>query len=366
MVKLFLGRYALRLMLIGVWLLLAIVALAILRWEYFSKPENSITVFTWGGLIDPHYIKQFEQQTGIKVTISYYSTNEELLVTMKATNGRGYDLIVPSDYAVNILRKQGILKKIDKSKLTFLNSLDPLLLGRDFDQTNDYSLPYAWEIFGFGIDKDYFSSIQFDKFSWKTVFCTPLGFKITMVNDPIEAALFGYYYLYGTEPQNIPIIKEQRDKIEKALLCQKKWVEAYTDFRADYFLITRNCPLVVTSSSYILRSMREYPYIDFVIPQDGSFITIENMAIPIASSKESLVYKFLNFLYSLRAFKHHYGLYAFLPALKPDFAQEMGLDKGSFKLLEQFHQASSRFSFFRPIMPEVALQRLWVGVKSNI
>ena len=106
--------------------------------------------------MDPGVIADFEKETGIKVNLNYYSSNEELIVKLKATKGEGYDLIIPSDYAVKSLSKKNSSKTIDRSKSAFWNEINPALIGHFFDPENQFSIPFEWEIYGFGIDKEYF------------------------------------------------------------------------------------------------------------------------------------------------------------------------------------------------------------------
>jgi spermidine/putrescine transport system substrate-binding protein len=225
--------------------------------------------------------------------MSYYSSNEELIVKMKATRGRGYDLIIPSDYAVKILIEDELLQPIDQDKLLFWKEINQNLLGHHFDQANTYSIPFEWEVFGFGIDKDFFSTRSLDP-SWKLIFDKKsIDYRIAMTNDPIEALLFGAFYLFEkTDPLSLPQIQE----VKNLLTDQKQWVEAYASFRGDYFLATRNCPVVVASSSYIWKTMRQFPFVSFVTPKEGTFICIENLALPATTEKKLSMFFFLSAL----------------------------------------------------------------------
>lgn len=324
----------------------------------FRSPQKTINIFSWGDIFDPAYINLFERQTGIKVNISYYATNEELLTKLTATRGVGYDLIVPSDYAVGALRSSGLLKQLDKNKMSFYEHLNPLLLGLPFDPDNQYSVPFEWELFGIGINKDYFGD-NIPQPSWSLIFDTAaMPYRIAMVNDPIEAILFAAHYLYGQKAHTIEQLNTQEiQEIKQLLIEQKKRVEAYVDFRPDYFLVTKNCPVVVASSSYILRSMREYSYIDFIMPVEGTFITIENFAIPAVSDKEDLVYQFMNFFFEPESCLHHFNLFAFFPArldVIPPLTT-ISISPDMFKKL----------SFFKPVVSEQQKNDLWVEVKSS-
>ena len=68
-----------------VWVCLIFSALYWPKWKIFKYDENTINVFVWGDIFDPAVIADFEKETGIKLNLSYYSSNEELIVKLKAT-----------------------------------------------------------------------------------------------------------------------------------------------------------------------------------------------------------------------------------------------------------------------------------------
>ena len=342
------------------WLIFIFTGLYWPKFKILHYEKNSITVFTWGDILEPTVIEQFEKDTGIKVYLNYYSSNEELLVKLKATRGEGYDLIVPSDYAVKFLIEDGLLKTIDKSQLDFWKDLNPLLLGHFYDPENSYSIPFEWELFGLGIDKKYFETHPFLP-SWKLVFDRNLiDYKIAMVNDPIGALQMAAFYLYGPIKSLTP---EQTPQVVKLLMQQKEWVEAYANFRSDYFLATKNCPVVVASSSYIWKTMRMFPFVRFVLPKEGSFITIENLCIPAVSDKEKLVYQFINYLYRPQSVATHYHTFGFFPSTLHAL-DLLNLDPEAKKLILSSAEDFKKFYFTEILLPQQQIRDIWVEVKS--
>lgn len=331
------------------------------KWTFIPLEEKSISIFAWGDIFDPAVVAKFEKETGIKVHLNYYSSNEELLVKLKATGGFGYDLLVPSDYAVGLLIKEDLLKPLDRSQLNFWDHLNPVLLNHFFDPANQYSIPFEWELFGFGIDKEFFKHRPLMP-SWKMLFDkNVIDYKIAMINDPIEAVLFASFYLYGPMKS---LSVEQIKEVENLLIEQRQWVLAYADFRADYFLATKNCPVVVASSSYIWRSKKLFPHIDFVIPEEGTFLTIENLAIPKLSTKEALIYQFINFLYRPESVAEHCETYGFFPATL-NALQFLDMDDKAKEYLYIPRETFQKFYFFQNIMPEVTVRNIWVEVKTK-
>jgi spermidine/putrescine transport system substrate-binding protein len=347
----------------GIILLWSALIFSLLYWpklKILHYEKDQITIFTWGDILEPTIIQDFEKETGIKVYLNYYSSNEELLVKLKATHGEGYDLVIPTDYAVKMLSEEGLLKPLDKAQFDFYPFLNPLLLKHPFDPNNTYSIPFGWEIFGLGIDSDYFAHHPFLP-SWKMIFDPSfIDYKISMINDPIDAIHLTSFYLYG--PLHT-LTQEQTTGIVDLLMQQKQWVEAYANFRGDYFLATKNCPVVVASSSYIWKTMRIFPFVRFVIPEEGSFVSIENLCIPKASTKDPLVYRFINYLYRPKSIATHYRTFGFFPA-STQALDNLNLDPEAEKMIRSTTEDFQKFHFIEKLLPQQQTRDIWVEVKS--
>lgn len=322
-----------------------------------SKPKaQTLNILAWSDIFDDASVRAFEKKTGIQVRFSYFDTNEDLLVKLQATGGKGHDLIVASDYAIKTLREDGLLKPLDHSKIDFMKRLHPKLLNHDFDPKNRYSLPFQWEVYGLSYDKEYFSNGI--ESSWNQIFQAQ-NHRVGMVNDPIEAINIATFHLYGKKEK----LNSSKTRAIRKLLCQQRdHVEAYADFRVGYLIATKNCPIAVAASSYNYRMVKDYPFIRFTIPKEGSFVTIESVAMPASSSSNEAVYDFLNFVYQKNhAASRSYQLAAFpatidsLPDISPEYQNT-------------YHEALSRFetfSFVRHLIPEATLRDLWIEVKSH-
>ena len=86
--------------------------------------NGEINIFVWTEYVSDAAIEAFEKDTGIKVNLSTYSSNEDLLAKLKSESEGTYDVILPSDYAVEYLIAQDKLEALDKDKLTNLSNID--------------------------------------------------------------------------------------------------------------------------------------------------------------------------------------------------------------------------------------------------
>lgn len=323
----------------------------------YWKSNQTLNVATWTEMLDEDIIKQFEKETGIAVTMSYFDNNDELLVKIRATKGEGYDLIIPSDHTIELLIQDGLLKRLDKTKITIWDRINPRLLGAYFDPQNDYSLPYYWGIYGIGVNKDFFGGTV-PPLSWDLIFKPLQPFaKISMLDNPREAILLTAFFLYGTI-YNLDAHK--LDYVKDLMIQQKQWVEAYTEFRADYLLLSKTCPVVVTTTPLMFRLMAVQKNVDFLVPAEGTFTVTDNWAIPEASTKQDLTYKFLNFLYQPKIIEHHFNVFTFIPATID--LETLLTDYPS--IYAAHTDRSHRLFYFENVLSKNILNDLWIALKA--
>ncbi len=353
-----LGR---RLCIVCCWVFTIFLFLYAPKANFWPYQDNTIHIFTWSDILHQDVIERFEKETGIKVKFNYYSSNEELLVKLKATKGEGYDLIMPSDYALTQLIQENLLQKIDKEKLTFWPKINPRLLNHSFDPGNQYSIPFEWEVYLLAFNTRYFADHPLTQ-SWNMLFDKDtVQYKIAMTGDPIEAFLFAAFYLFGPTSSLTP---EQIEQVQNLLMWQKKWVGVYASFRSDYFLSTGSCQLAVASSSYMWRALQIFPSISLMTPEEGTFITLENLAIPSVSKKQELVYKLISYLFEEESVQSHFDTFGYFPSTLhtlPNLKLPPMFQKLVFATEEDF----AKFHFMQEIIPQQQITNSWIEVISN-
>jgi len=348
-------KFFVRTLILVFWTLILFLFLFSPRVTQLLRRGKSISIFTFPLLIDAQYIAQFEKRTGAKVHIHYYETNDGLLAKLRSTDQHGYDIIFPSDYALGQLIQEGHLQKLDHAKLNFLNRINPRLRGLYADPKNEYSTPYLWEVYGLGYDKKQFPDGP-PLASWSTLFDEKISpTHIGMLNNAREAVAVAAFYLFGN-PEHLT--DEQLKQVQELLLQQKRRVSVYTDLRADYLLLSETCSVVACPAGDVW--MAEDERIEFLLPKEGSFVSIDNVCIPKESDNTELVYEFINFLYELEVLKHHSDKYYFFPALTlvPFFAKGQAVMEHTLRNFDKFH-------FFTAAAPEKKLNEVWISLKGK-
>ena len=127
----------------------AVLGLAILAAPFAASarpaaaPDRVLNVYIWSNYIAPETIRKFEQRHGVRVNLDLYDTNEAMLAKVQAGNV-DYDILCPSNYPIETLIAQGLLRPLDLSALPHLVTVDPAFLDRAYDRGNRYSVPYFW------------------------------------------------------------------------------------------------------------------------------------------------------------------------------------------------------------------------------
>ncbi len=103
--------------------------------------STELNLFVWTEYIPQDMQECFEKVYNIKVNRDEYSANEEMYAKLSA-GGTAYDLVQPTDYIVGPMVKNGLIQKLDQSKLPVLANFDPNYLNLSFDQGNEYTIPY--------------------------------------------------------------------------------------------------------------------------------------------------------------------------------------------------------------------------------
>lgn len=257
--------------------------------------ERVVHLASWSNYIMPAIVADFEKTTGIKLKISNYASNEELLAKLQA-GASGYDVIVPSDYMVFAMSKQNLLKKLDPAKVKTLAEFEKRVLGREYDPGNKFSLPYAWGTTGIAVNTSlYKGEIK----GWKHFFNnTDLAGKMTLLDDSrevIAAALKSLgFSLNSTNPEELAKAKEVLFKVRP---------------RVKAFDAEPKTPLIEGESAvahcYMSEGLQAQQKtggkVKYIVPVEGATLWIDNLAIPSTAQHVEEAYALMNYLTSVKA-----------------------------------------------------------------
>lgn len=155
-----------------------------------------LKIYNWGEYMNPDVYEGFSdwyfEKTGEKVVVKYkeFDTNETMFTEI-SVNKADYDLVCPSDYMIERMKKAGLLQKIDGTVLDlneeglFYDGLTDMVK-KAFDENLEYTVPYVWGTFGIMYDVSKVSNRE-DMTSWEAMFSEKYHKKILMKNSVRDA-----------------------------------------------------------------------------------------------------------------------------------------------------------------------------------
>jgi spermidine/putrescine transport system permease protein len=253
-----------------------------------AREDRVLNLYIWSNYIAPETLAKFEARTGAKVRVDLYDTNEALLAKMQAGNV-DYDVLVPSNYPIQILLAQGALRPLDRTRLPHFANLDPRFLDRSYDPGNRYSIPYFWGTAGIG----YRRSRTGDVDSWGVMWDPRYRGRILMLDDPREglgAALkWKGRSLNSTDPSELRAA-------QRLLVEQKPLVRAYNASNFEDVLLSGDVWLAQGWNGQLARAMAEDPDIGYAIPREGSSLFLDSLVIPAKAPHPDLAHVFIDFV----------------------------------------------------------------------
>ncbi|CAH0533503.1 Spermidine/putrescine-binding periplasmic protein [Vibrio stylophorae] len=266
------------------------LALAMVAGPSVAKEEQTLYFYNWSEYIPSDVLEQFTKETGIKVIYSTYESNETMYAKLK-THGDGYDLVVPSTYYVSKMRNEGMLQKIDHSKLSNFSQLDPNFLNKPFDPNNDYSIPYIWGATGIGVNTEMVDKNSVT--SWADLWNPAYEGQLMMMDDSREFFHIALrklgYSANTTNPEEIKAAEAELKKLMPNVLVFN------SDFPANpYMAGETSLGMLWNGSAYAAR--QDGAPIEIVWPKDGAIFWMDSIAIPAGAKNVDAAYKMIDFL----------------------------------------------------------------------
>ena len=249
-----------------------------------------LTIYNWGDYIDPALISKFERQTGYRVDYETFDSNESMLTKIRQ-GGTNYDLVVPSEYTVQRMKKEHLLAPLDHRRLPNFHYIAPEFRNQPFDRGNRYSVPYFWGTLGiiYNDQKVRAQDVQHWSQLWNPLLRNNLML-IDSARDVFAMALISQGQSVNTT--SYAKLKQAQDHL-KTLTPN---VKAIVADEMKMYMEQDEAAVGVTYSGDAREMMSVNHHLHYVVPSEGSNIWFDNMVIPRAAKNKAAAYAFINFM----------------------------------------------------------------------
>ena len=272
--------------------LILIVAFAFTLTGCFQGSNDNkaqLNILTWDGYIPQDILDEFSAKENITVNISNFDTNEEMLAKI-STGNSGYDLVIGSDYIIDIARKQNLLEELDKTKIPNYKNLDESFLSKKFDPENKYTIPYSVGTPMIVYDP---SKVNVDIKGYNDLWNPNLKGKVLLIDDARN--IIGITLKSMGESMNTT--DEKTLNLAKDKLMKLKNNIHHLDYNNPHeSLISGEVDIAYLFTSQAFLALEARPELEAVYAEEGIGFGIDAWFIPKGAANTDNAHKFLNFI----------------------------------------------------------------------
>ena len=255
-----------------------------------AQAEGVLNLYNWGNYTSPELLAKFEKETGIKVTVTDYDSNDTALAKIEA-GGAGFDLVVPSANFVKIWIDKDLIQPLDLTKLPHHDNIAPEWMNVVYDPGRKFTVPWQWGITGMAVNQKVYSG----DVNTSAIFMDPppeLVGKINLVPEMNDVMALATMYM-GGQPcsEDGALMKKVRDKL---MAAKPAWMSM--DYGMEDKMATNDVPASVYWNGAVMRARFRNPDVKFGFPKEGFVIWMDQVALLKDAKNVEEAYKFLDFI----------------------------------------------------------------------
>ena len=259
------------------------------------QPAKSgvLHIYTWSDYYPTDMLKKFQKETGIKTSIDYYQNNEEMIAKLEASGGSGYDLVVPTDYAVKQMILKNLLLKFNALQLPNGKYIANDFRNPYFDEGRVYSAPYLYGVTGYMYDSAKLKSGEKAPTTWKEYFTSNAAWssKPGIHDDQTDGVNAALLATGGTPCTSDPARLQAASDILMSFKARVKNVSS--DATMDRLASGENTDSMIWNG-YGHRARMQKTTLKWVFPKEGALEYQDNWAIPVGAADVQQALTFIN------------------------------------------------------------------------
>ncbi len=255
-----------------------------------AHAEGELQLYNWGDYTSPELLDKFEQETGIKVTVSDYDSNDTALAKVEA-GAHGYDLVVPSANYIPIWREKGLIAELDLSRLPNHANIASQWVDVPFDPGRKYSVPWQIGATGIAVNSDAYTG----NIDTSAIFLDPpeeLVGKINVTPEMNDVMSLALWYVGGEPCSEDPeMLRAARDAL---IAAKPSWQSM--DYGMTEKLAANDTMASVYWNGAVFRAHLKNDKVQFGYPQEGFPLFMDSVALLSDAQNVDEAYQFIDFI----------------------------------------------------------------------
>lgn len=273
--------------------------------------SGEVNAIVWTNYLTKEFLAGFTKSTGIKVNMTPLGSNEELINKMKATKGRGFDVITPT------LNRKGqwidlkLTQPWNLSKIPNLNNVEPAFVSASKAWTwggGQHHLPHIWGTEAMAWRTDLYKT-EYGKLSLGDLWIPEMKGKVqgrphsTMAGIGRHLAEIGKLPPFTDAYKNEESMRKIWDEITKFAVAHKPWIKAFwNDHNTQKSNFMQNgCVIGQTWDGPAIELMKEGKPVQYMAPKEGAFAWLDGLCMPVGAKNKEQAYALVNAIYTVES-----------------------------------------------------------------
>jgi spermidine/putrescine transport system substrate-binding protein len=259
----------------------------------YAALSGTVNFTTWPSYFAQENIDNFTKNTGVKVNVAVFGSNEEMLAKLQA-GSTGWDVFVPTNYAISTYKDLNLIEELDLKRLP---NYDPTTQEQRFTAEGviggkTYAVPKDWGTTGFVYNSKTFGE---KPASWKEFFDLTQGpwsgkvmvhdYQLTTIGNALK--YFGHSF-----NSNDPAQLAEAEKL--LIACKPHLFGINSDYKPG--LIAGDAGASVCWTGDAVQLQRDQPEMTYVLAKEGGEIWSDFYAIPKGGQNIDAAYALMDFL----------------------------------------------------------------------
>ena len=259
----------------------------------YAALSGTVNFTTWPNYFAQENLDKFTKDTGVKINVSIFGSNEEMLAKLQA-GSTGWDVFVPTNYTITTYKSLDLIEPLD---LKLLPNYDVASQETRFTEQGTidgvvYAVPKDWGTTGYAINT---KNVTQNPTSWKEFWDLTQGpltgkvmvhdYQLTTIGNALKA--FGYSFNSVDE--------KELAEAEKLMLAAKPHLFGID---SNYQPSMRNGDawMTVCWTGDATQMHRDLPEIQYVLGKEGGEIWSDFYAVPKGAPNREAAYALIDFL----------------------------------------------------------------------
>lgn len=265
-----------------------------------SGDSKEVNLLTWEGYADDSFASKFEEETGIKVNATYFTTSDDLIAKLKAGGGDTYDVISPSGDMAGYIVQNDMAEPLDTADFENWDDIDDSVKLDDVVKDGTvYGIPYLWGPDYLIYDADV---VKEEPTSWNVFWDPQYAGRISLYDDISNIYMIGQMdgidkddktALYNMSDDQLNEAKEKLSEINGSV--RKYWTSSgeLTDLFSN-----KEVDLAVGWPTVVKKLNDQGRNLKWTIPEEGCTGWMDRLMIVKGSKHKDAAIKWINYVTS--------------------------------------------------------------------